>query len=172
MISDEEEVRTLMTDAHEHRHTCATLYQYHKLLHSHGAARPWYYSPHPNNCIFIWYPYIANFVGVALELSAYFSFFQDPVHICASSHLGVPSSTLSEVLALHRDKSDPFHRSVWVACVIGLSSFLCFVFGPLKDIANISDRYFRWLVEDAWNHGVNLYDVTFDNFLIMSGVRT
>ncbi|CAK0813246.1 unnamed protein product [Prorocentrum cordatum] len=156
MSFDEENFDISMIDTQEHRDTFATLYQYHLLVPSDGATRPWYY------CIFIWYPYVANVIVVVLVLSAYFSFFLDPVHTWASSHLSVPSSTISEVLALHRDKSDPFTRSVWVACVIVLSSSLCFAFGPLRDIANISSRSFHWLVFGALNRGVSLYDVTPD----------
>jgi len=130
MVFDEENFDTSMIDTQEHWDSCATLYQHHILVHSQGATRPWYY------CIFIWYPYVANVVVVVLVLSAYFSFFLDPVHTWASSHLSVPSSTISEVLALHRDKSDPFTRAVWVACMIVLTSFLCFALGPLRDIAS------------------------------------
>jgi len=145
-----------MIDTQEHWDSCATLYQHHILVHSQGATRPWYY------CAFVWYPCIANVVAVVVVFSAHFSFFWDPVHICASSHLSVPSSTTSEIPALHRDNSDPFTRSVWVVCVIVLSSSLCFAFGPLRDIANISSRSFHWLVFGALNRGVSLYDVTPD----------
>ncbi|CAK0825894.1 unnamed protein product [Prorocentrum cordatum] len=83
----------------------------------------------------MWYPYVANFVSVVLVLIAFYDFFQVPEQICAAPDLSVPSSTVSEVLALYRSKSDGVSRPVWVACMIVLTSLICFALGPLRDSA-------------------------------------